>query len=196
MPLLTIKRYRRWCGVLACVAAAIACSVAVVGLRAGDVARPSNEYQIKAVFLFNFAQFAEWPARAFPNEKAPFVIGILGHDPFGEYLDELVKDEKVRGRSLVVRRYQDLGGAHDCHILYISRSETGHLAEIISGLQHECVLTISDVDSFARLGGMIRFVMNGGKVRLEINVEAARAAGVTISSKILRPATIVTTGKN
>jgi hypothetical protein len=188
--------FRRWRRVLAYAAMALACGVVASSTRAGEAGRPSNEDQVKAVFLFNFAQFAEWPARAFPDAKAPFVIGILGTDPFGAYLDELVKDEKVRGHPLVVRRYHDFGRVHDCHILFISRSEADRFPKIISGLRKECVLTISDVDGFARMGGMVLFARDGGKVRLQINVEAARAAGVVISSKILRPATIVTTAKD
>jgi hypothetical protein len=191
MALLTHPTIRRWRAALICL---LASAFPTAAVRAGEVARPSNEYQIKAVFLFNFAQFAEWPTRAFPDAKAPFVIGILGTDPFGAYLDELVKDEKVRGHPLVVRRYHDLASPCDCHILYISQSEADRFPAIISGLRNNSVLTISDVDGFARMGGMILFARDGGKVRLKINVEATRAAGVVISSKILRSATIVTKG--
>lgn len=157
---------------------------------------PAGEYQIKAVFLFNFAQFAEWPARSFADETAPIVIGILGDDPFGHYLDELVKDEKVGERPIVVRRHKDVTAIDGCHILFVSQSESSRLDKIIANLKGRSVLTISDADAFTRLGGMVRFAMDGGKVRLRINVEAAKACGLTISSKILRPATIVTTGKD
>lgn len=156
----------------------------------------SPEYQIKAVFLFNFAQFAEWPAKSFAPANAPLVIGVYGDDPFGPYLDGLVRDEKVGGRRLVVRRISRIDQVRDCHILYVSRSEQANLETIISGSHGLPVLTISDSDRFTNLGGMVRFVMEDGKVRLRINAAAAKVEGVVLSSKILRHATIVSTGKD
>jgi hypothetical protein len=151
----------------------------------------SDEYQVKAAFLFNFAQFVEWPARAFPTAESPFVISILGADPFGSYLDELVKGEKVGGRPFVIRRCSNLQEAGACHILFISRSEHAALKEILHGLKDRSILTISDADAFNRYGGMVRFVMENGKIRLRIQLQSAKDANLTISSKILRPATIV-----
>lgn len=163
---------------------------------AAEPSAPSNEYQIKAVFLFQFAQFAEWPASAFPDATMPFVIGVVGEDPFGPYLDELVQGEKIGSRPIVIRRFHEPSETDRCHILFVSRSEAARLGPILAHVDHRSVLTISDVDTFTRAGGIVRFVMEAGKVRLRINVEAAKAAGLTISSKILRPATIVTAGKD
>lgn len=165
------------------------------GIPISAFARPtshiSDEYQVKAAFLFNFAQFVEWPARAFAAADAPFVIGILGDDPFGAYLDDLVKGEKVGGRPFVIRRCGDLQEAVTCHILFISRSEQPALKEILHELKNRSILTISDLDSFNRHGGMVRFVTENGKIRLRIQLQSAKDASLTISSKILRPATIV-----
>lgn len=157
---------------------------------------PSAEYQVKAVFLFNFAQFVEWPARAFREPTAPLVIGILGEDPFGTYLDDLVNGEKIGERPLVVQRCkteEDLAG---CHIVFVCRSEAKNLEKIMAGLKGRSLLTVSDLETFTRQGGMVRFAMESGKVRLRINPDAAKACGLTISSKILRPGTVVTAGKD
>lgn len=172
---------------------ALLCSVAP---RASAQTTASAEYQLKAVFLFNFAQFVEWPARAFRDPKAPLVIGVLGEDPFGAYLDDLVSGEKIGDRPLVVRRYKRAEDLNECHIVFISRSEARNLENIIARLRDRSLLTVSDVDTFTRRGGMVRFVMEDGKIRLRINVEAAKACELTISSKILRPGTIVTPGKD
>jgi hypothetical protein len=157
---------------------------------------PDPEYQIKAVFLFNFAHFVEWPASAFPNSQTPLVIGILGEDPFGPYLDETVRGETVNDRPLVVRRYRSVEEVTTCHILFISRREEGRLKSILESLRGRSVLTVSDVDRFARRGGMIRFVTDHHRIRFRINLEAARAAGLTLSSKLLRPAEIVPAGED
>jgi hypothetical protein len=156
---------------------------------------PSPEYQVKAVFLFHFAQFVEWPASAFPTAKSPLVIGILGDDPFGNYLDELVKDEAVSGHKITVARYLDAEAAQGCHILFVGRSESSRLGKIIPMLGHGAILTVSDADDFSARGGMVRFVTENGKIRLRINVEVAKSCGLSISSKILRAATLVSAAK-
>src|SRR5262245_36573345 len=93
------------------------------GVESPAETTPPPEYQLKAVFLFNFAQFVEWPSAAFPEAQTPLVIGILGEDPFGAYLDETVRGETVNNRSLIVRRYRRVEEIETCHILFISRSE-------------------------------------------------------------------------
>lgn len=156
----------------------------------------SAENQIKAVFLFNFAQFVEWPPRAFSDAQSPIVIGVLGDDPFGAYLDGLVQGEKIGQRSVIVRRFRRVEDATGCHILFISRSEAGQLERIVAQLKGRCVLTVGDVDGFARRGGIVRFSIENGKSQLRINVEAAKAAELTISSKLLAHAIIVSPGKD
>ena len=154
------------------------------------------EYQVKAVFLFHFAQFVTWPAGAFADSAAPLVIGILGDDPFGPYLDETVKGESVAGHPLAVRRLAGLEEAAGCHILFVTRGEMGRLPEILDTLAGRSVLTVSDAEGFAKRGGMIRFLTDRNRIRLRINLEAARAADLTLSSKLLRPAEIVGQGQD
>lgn len=142
---------------------------------------PATEYQVKAVFLFNFAQFVEWP----PGEgSAPLVIGVLGQDPFGGYLDQTVRGERVNGRPLIVQRYHRVEDIRSCHVLFISRSESDRLDQIISSLKYRRILTVCD--STSGRGVIIRLVTEQNKVKLRINVEAAKAANLTISSKLLR----------
>lgn len=160
---------------------------------AGSSATPPPEYQVKAVFLFNFAQFVQWPTRAFSGPHAPLIIGILGEDPFGEYIDRLTAGEKIEEHSIQVRRYRSVDEVKDCHILFISRSESTRMEEILARLKGRSILTVGDTENFNRFGGMIRFVMENGKIRLRVNVLAARDVDLSISSKLLRPATIVTT---
>src|SRR2546430_867752 len=99
------------------------------------------------------SQFVEWPAQAFASQRSPLVIGVLGSDPFGAALDEVVRGEVVNGRTLEVRRYQRVEEVKDCHILFISRSERPRLEQILAHLQGRSVLTVSDLEDFARQGG-------------------------------------------
>ena len=169
--------------------AAAAAALALAGLLGGRsaLAAPTAQ-QVEAVFLFYFSQFVDWPPRAFADARSPIVIGVLGDDPFGGALDQAAAGERVNGRPVLVRRLKSVEEATGCHILYISPSESPRLPQILSTLKGRSVLTVSDLDHFVRSGGMIRFVLIDQHVRLLINARAAQAAGLTLSSKLLRAA--------
>jgi hypothetical protein len=152
----------------------------------------ASEYQVKAVFLFNFAQFVDWPAEAFPASDTPLVICVLGDDPFGAALDQTVRDERLGARRFQVRRYHSVDEITTCHILFISRSEGARPEVILAALKRRPILTVSDADGFAQRGGMIRFVTDRNRIRLQLNLAATEAAHLTISSKLLRVAEIIT----
>jgi hypothetical protein len=152
--------------------------------------RPS-EYQVKAVFLFNFAQFVDWPPEALADSQAPLVIGVLGDDPFGDLLDATVRGEYRAARSFVVRRYQRVEDVKSCDILFISRPDADRLEAVLAGLKNRPILTASDAEGFAEHGGMIGFVNDRNRIRLKVNLAVAQAAHLTISSKLLRVAEII-----
>ena len=122
------------------------------GLNAARGEPVSHEYPLKAVFLFNFAQFTAWPTNAFDAPDAPLVIGILGNDPFGALLDDVVRDEIVNGRKFVVERYQHVKDIKACHILFICQSETQHMDKIVTALKGKSILTVSDINNAAYRG--------------------------------------------
>lgn len=169
----------------------IACLFALFSARPAPAAPASREYQIKAVFLFNFAQFVEWPQHAFPDPQAPFVIGILGPDPFAGALAATVRGERQGGRPFEIRLFPRAEDIDACQVLFINVEDADTLAGILESLKGRPILTVSDAAQFSRRGGMIRLVTENNHVRMRINVEAARAAGLVISSKLLRPAEIV-----
>lgn len=145
------------------------------------------EYQVKAVFLFNFAQFVSWPT---PQSSDPFVIGIVGDDPFDSYLDETVRGEKVNNRLLTTQRFRRGRDPRNCNILFISQSERERAAQIISNLKGRSVLTVSDIEGFADLGGMIELFTEKNKIHMRVNLEAVKAANLKVSSKLLRVAEV------
>ncbi len=158
----------------------------------------TSEYQLKAVFLFNFAQFVDWPPSATQDSQPsqpPLLIGILGDDPFGTFIDETVRGERVGARPIQVRRYRRIADIEACNILFISRSESERVPEILSAVKNRPVLTVSDGDGFASQGGIIEFFTDKSRIRIRINLDAAQAANLTISSKLLRVAEVVRTPK-
>lgn len=159
---------------------------------AGDNAGLS-EYQVKAVYLYNFTKFIDWPTNNLTPADAPIVIGILGEDPFGKTLDDLVANEVVRGHRLVVKRLNPDDDWRGCQVLFISHLKKAPLAALLQKLKENPILTVSDSSGFAEQGGIINFVIVQDKVKLEINPDAAAAAGLQISSKLLKLAHIVKT---
>lgn len=148
----------------------------------------TREYQIKAAFLFNFTQFVEWPATS--NSQAPIVIGVLGKNPFGSYLEDIVSGEKVNGHSLVVQYYNSVEDIKTCHVLFVSTAEANNFDHIVETLKNRNILTVSDGTDFIHHGGMIRFFTRNNKIQLQINPEAAKSAKLVVSSKLLRLAEI------
>jgi hypothetical protein len=169
--------------------AAAAAVLAIAGLLGGRcaLAAPTAQ-QVEAVFLFYFTEFVAWPPSAFADQHAPIAICVLGDEHFGGALDQAVAGEQVNGRSLVVHRVQSAADAADCQILYISASESARLPQILGALKGHSILTVSDMDGFVEGGGIIRFTLVNARVQLRINAEAARAAGLVLSSKLLRAA--------
>lgn len=161
------------------------------GPAAADAPRLAREYDLKAAFLFNFSRFVDWPPAAVGAPGTPFVIGVLGDDPFGGSLDEVVAGDSVGTHPIHVQRLTSAAEATSCHILFVSRSEAERAGRVLETLGSHPVLTVSDLDHFALRGGVIGFTVAGGRLKLEINLRAARASGLVISSKLLRQADLV-----
>lgn len=141
-----------------------------------------SEYQVKAAFLYNFAKFVEWPPR---GETGPVKIGILGDDPFGSYLDQVIHKKTIRNRPIETRHFRTVDNLEVCDILFISDSESKHASDVIRTLTGVPVLTVGEGRGFADQGGMIGLVIDDGKVRFDINAKAAKASGITVRSQLL-----------
>jgi hypothetical protein len=147
-------------------------------------AQKISEYQVEAAFMFNFTKFVEWPASAFNNSTEPFVVGIVGNDPFGQYLREIIAGEKVMEHNIIIERYRDLSAVGKCHMLFVNLP--GKTAEALNQLKDRSILTISDNENFAENGGMIQFYPENETIRLRTNVNAVKSANLNVSSKLLR----------
>ena len=173
-----VRAHRRWPALLVCLA--FLTSAAEAGDRA-----PFREYVVKAAFLYNFSKFVDWPPTAFDRDDSPFVIAVLGDDPFGAALESL-QTRTVKGHPVVVRRMRRLPEGDVIHTLFISDSETDRLPQTLSSLADRPILTVSEADRFVEGGGMIRMHASEGRIRFEINRGAARNAGLQIRSDLLK----------
>jgi hypothetical protein len=155
----------------------------------GFQAQQLSEYQVKAAYLYNFGKFVEWPSGAAGGSQVS--ICVLGQDPFGPALDAVLAGERIQGKSVVLRRIAKAQEAMECGILFISSSEDRRLSDVLSTVEHVAVLTVSDIPEFSRRGGMIQFVLEGKRVRFEVNLASAQNAGLTLSSELLKVAVMV-----
>lgn len=152
--------------------------------------KPPLEYQLKAAFLFNFTRFIHWPASAYASSDAPFVIGIVGNDPFGNYLDDLVNGELADGHRIMVRRYPEGADLTDCQLLFISMGDVAKLKAILSTTAHQDILTVGDTDSFTSSGGMIRLFKEDNRIKIEIRLATVKMAQLEVSAKLLQVAKV------
>jgi len=156
-----------------------------VPMLAGET---GSEYEVKAAFLYKFANFVEWPS---DERTSPLGICVLGQDPFGQALDSVVKGKSINGREFTIRRLKTRDAAGDCHILFIGASESRQLTPILTSLRGSPVLTVGDIAGFCENGGTINLVVSDKRVGLEINPTSAERAGLLLSSRLLSLARIV-----
>jgi hypothetical protein len=142
-------------------------------------------YKVKAVFLFNFTRFIDWPENAFTDPAAPFVIGIAGNNPFGNFLEQSVSGEKVGTHPILIQQYKTAHENFNCHVLFVNFTDEEKIREVLSACSKKGILTVGDDPDFDKYGGIIRFYTEEDKIRLVINTDAARNAHLQISSKLL-----------
>lgn len=163
----------------------VACLVAPVST--GYAAQPvSTEYRLKAAFLYNFTRFTEWPSTASENNDV-LNICITGTNRFGSALDA-IKGKTANNATINIQTIRSDQSLVECQLVFIS--DAGRTHELLRLFDGQPVLTVSDTKDFNRLGGIIQFMVINKKIRFSINVDAAHRAGLTISSKLLKLATI------
>jgi hypothetical protein len=177
----TCVAYRRWL-------AALPMILAIFFVGSGFVARAQSkvdEYRLKAAFLFHFAQLVDWPPGALGADRDPVTLCTLGEDPFHGDLEAVVEGKLAGNRALHVRHFKLVQDVQGCHLLFIGSSERSLVPALLSKLKDAPVLTVGETDDFVKQGGVIRFCLEGNKVRFEINLDAAQRAGLKISSRLL-----------
>ncbi len=157
--------------------------------------RKAGEYQVKALFLYNFINFVDWPTVSSFNSRSTVNICIIGEDPFGDSLDD-IRAETAKGKKLAIKFYRPYDEPKGCHLLFIPAAEKNHTGHILRSIRETGVLTVADSEEAARQGAVIGFYIEQKKVRFAVNMEAARRAGLKISAKLLKLARIVRSTEN
>jgi hypothetical protein len=158
--------------------------LAATGLPAGGQSGQVSEYAAKAAFLYNFAKYVEWPAHAFPADDSPVIFGVLGENPFGTTLQQIIGDKRIGMRPLVVRHFETAVEARECHVLFI-KTDRRRTDEAVKAIGTAPVLTVGEAKGFLGAGGVINFFLEGNFIRFEISNDNAKRGGLKLSSKLL-----------
>jgi len=151
-----------------------------------------GEYKIKTIFIEKFTLFIEYPEQCqMDNTSTPFIIGVIGKNPFGTYLQEYFSNHKIKNKVVKIQNITNLHEIDKCNILFISQSEKHQLTEILSHIKERPILTISDSKGFAEEGVHINFYLSQDKVMFEINRKAAQNSGLYVDFRLLNMAKIV-----
>lgn len=169
-------------------------SCALLGLLFGAAAvraQTVSEHDVEAAYLYNFGKFVHWPAEALAGVDS-FDICVLGRDPFGSKLEQLIANDQLSGKPIRKRLIAHTSEATGCAIVYVSDSEAANLHKILVALNGKGALLVSGLPHFLEDGGTIQFVLEENRVRFEVNLDAAQKNGLTLSSELLKVATSVT----
>jgi hypothetical protein len=150
-----------------------------------------KEHELKAAFLYNFTKFVEWPSSSFRDANAPFVVAVAGNSPCTAELEKIAKERKINGRQMIIRRITTFDGAQDAQALFISASEDSRSKDWLAAMRGRSVLTIGESEFFCKQGGVINFLLEGEKIRFEINMDQAEAAGLKVSAQLQKLAKTV-----
>ena len=158
---------------------------------AGAAEERFSAEEVKSAFLLNFGRFVEWPSHSFQKAPDRFNICIIGEDPLGDKLDAIIRDQKVKERTLEIKRLSVYSATSECQIAYLNLRDDKQISRVLSVIKATPTLTVGDDPRFLKAGGMIQLQIEGERLHLRISLKAAQGAGLTISSKLLAIAEVV-----
>ncbi len=163
------------------------------GTESGRSAETASlkEHELKAAFLYKFTKFIEWPTNTFRDTNAPFVVAVAGNSPCKAELEQIAKERKVNGRDLIIKTIKTPEGLKGAHVLFVSAGEDTRLKDWLAASRAAGILTIGESESFAREGGIINFSIEGERIRFDLNITEAEAAGLKISAQMQKLAKTV-----
>ena len=144
-----------------------------------------SEYQTKAAQIYSFTKFIDWPAKKFPSSESPFIIGVYGSDDITDFLRESFQTRRIKDRPVEIRHLTNKAELPGCHLVFVSRSESGRLGTVLYEMRHENILSVGESDNFLKNGGVINFLNVDGATRFQINLGAASRESLKVSSKLL-----------
>lgn len=154
----------------------------------------TKEYDIKSVLIGKISQYLEWPDQSeMDNNSEPFIIAILGENPFVNVFEDVYKsgEQKIKNKNVEIRYFTEIDQIENCHILFISSTEKNKLVEILSYIKGKSVLTVGDTKNFGDNGVHINFYIHKNKIRFELNESSITDEGFNVDYRLRKSAKIV-----
>lgn len=167
-------------------AAAIVLAAAILAVPAASTAEPRTQDKLKAEFLYRFVKFVSWPFEALPSLQGRVVFCVTGGSPFTAVLRDLMADRQIKDRAIEVRQIDAADSVRECHVLFAAADSDEYVASLLAEARDHSILTVGETESFYANGGIIRFVLSGGRLRFDVNAAAAGAANLRINSQLLQ----------
>jgi len=146
--------------------------------------------RVETAFIYNFTQFVEWPAAAFPGKDAPFVVAIVGEDPFAGALEQAMAGKLASGRPIVVRHYASAERIEGYQLLFVPEAQDDAVAAILAKAAGRPILTVGQSDAFMRGGGAVRLFVEDGHMKFQIDPDVVDASKLKASAKLMKLARI------
>jgi hypothetical protein len=154
------------------------------------------EYRVKLAFLYNFAQFIQWPPEAFHDPAAPLMLCVAGSNPFQGEIEQDLHGHKIGGHPIEIRRLRPNDNPKACHMIFVRAGDKKQVEKLLAAVKGSSTLTVGETEGFADLGGVINLTLDRNRLRFEINLDAATQTRLKISSKLLALAKIVKVERN
>ena len=166
-------------------------------LLAGSLAAAQSapETTLKAGYLYNFAKFTEWPGDGLPA-GTPLTFCVAGDPAVAQLLDQTVARRRIAGHSMNVRQVTPDGPLRSCHLVYAAHIDAKAAAQLLEAVKGSTVMTVSDLDGFAELGGTAHLYIEDGRMKFAINVDSAQRSRLHLSAQLLSLAKIVKDDSN
>ena len=166
----------------------VAVALLAVLTSAPVAAQRGLEYEVKAAYLYNIVNFVTWPPEAFAGPADPLRVCVYGADPFGDLIDRAMTGGMSNGRTVAVVRTADPSTLSTCQLVFVAGRTTDPINQVVRATEQRPVLTVGDSSDFLRRGGMIAFVIDGGRVRFDISLQTTSERGLLLSSRLLQVA--------
>ncbi len=159
----------------------VICLFAFLGFMGCLNSKAQNE-KFKALFMYNFTKYIEWPA---VQRQGDFIIGVLGNSPLTKELEIIAERQKIGLQNIVVKTFASVDEIQSCHILYLPSSKSANISQVVAKLSGKNTLIISDKAGLALQGAGINYVMDGDKLKYEINKSNIENKGLAVSNTLL-----------
>jgi len=146
------------------------------------------EYEVKAAYLYNIVSFVTWPPDAFGGPSDPIRLCVFEKDPFGPLLDNTIRGAMAEQRPMVAERIGSIEMISRCHLVFVPHDSADWTDQVRRAATQRPILIVGESDNFLQRGGMIAFVIEGGRVRFDVNVQNATSQGLKMSSRLLQVA--------